>query len=66
MSVVRARLRGPMSSLTQKTEKIRARKVTRQGKRRKRLESVRSTPVFPVHPEGYDPKAPDARSQDQK
>lgn len=53
-------LRGPMVSDTQQTEKIRARKHKKGGARRKKAERQRSTPVFPVHPEGYDPKAPDA------
>lgn len=50
-----------MSSLTKKTEKIRDRKHARGGLRRKRAQAQLSTPAFPVHPEGYDPKAPDAK-----
>jgi len=55
-----------MSSLTKKTEKIRDRKHNRGGLRRKRVESLQSTPVFPVHPEGYDPNAPDAKKSTSK
>jgi hypothetical protein len=59
-------LRGPMVSDTQQTEKIRARKHKKGGARRKRAERQRSTPVFPIHPVGYDPKAPDAKAADAK
>jgi len=55
-----------MSSLTKKTEKIRDHKHNRGGLRRKRAESQMSTPVFPVHPEGYDTNAPDAKSATSK
>ena len=52
-----------MVSATQQTERIRARKGRRAGSRRKRLERAHGTPKFPVHPEGYDAKAPDARPE---
>lgn len=50
-----------MVSSTQQFERIRKRKQTTQGKRNKRDRRRMGTPAFPVHPEGYDPKAADAR-----
>ncbi|MBW2527981.1 MAG: hypothetical protein JRI23_27620 [Deltaproteobacteria bacterium] len=50
-----------MVSNTQQTDRIRARRRKRAGRRRKRLEAKRGTPAFPIHPEGYDPSAPDAK-----
>jgi hypothetical protein len=50
-----------MVSATQQTQRIRARKARRAGTRRKRDERAHGTPAFPIHPEGYDSKAPDAR-----
>lgn len=50
-----------MVSSTQQFERIRKRKKTTQGKRNKRERRRLGTPAFAVHPEGYDPKAPDAR-----
>jgi hypothetical protein len=50
-----------MVSATQQTERIRIRKARRAGTRRKRFERAHGTPVFAVHPEGYDAKAADAR-----
>jgi hypothetical protein len=49
-----------MVSATQQTSRIRARKERRRGTRRKREERAHGTPAFPIHPEGYNPKAPDA------
>ena len=54
-------LRAPMVSATQQTSRIRRRKHRGVGKRRKRDERAHGTPKFPVHPEGYDLKAPDAK-----
>jgi hypothetical protein len=50
-----------MVSSTQQFERIRKRKATTNGKRNKRERRALGTPVFPVHPEGYNPKAADAR-----
>ena len=40
-----------MASNTKKTELIRKRKRTANGKKRKKIMSKRSTPVFPIHAE---------------
>lgn len=56
-------LRAPMVSATQQTQRIRQRKARTAGTRRKRDERAHGTPKFPVHPEGYDPKAQDAKPQ---
>ena len=50
-----------MVSATQQTSRIRQRKERRQGNRRKRYERAHGTPAFPIHPEGYDTNAADAR-----
>jgi hypothetical protein len=50
-----------MVSSTQQYERIRKRKTTTAGKRNKRTLRRLGTPKFPVHPEGYDPKAADAK-----
>lgn len=52
-----------MVSLTQQVSRIRKRKARKIGKYNKRLRSRVGTPAFPVHLEGYDPKAPDARPE---
>ncbi len=49
-----------MVSSTQQHERIRKRKKTTQGKRNTRALRRLGTPSFPVHVEGYDPKAADA------
>ncbi len=54
-------MRAPMVSSTQQFERIRKRKSRRAGIRRKRTMRANGTPAFPIHPEGYDLKAPDAR-----
>ena len=54
------RLRAPMVSATQQSQRIRARKARTAGKRRKRDERAHGTPKFPIHPEGYNPQAADA------
>ena len=56
-------MRAPMVSSTQQPERIRARKHRAAGVRRKRTMRAHGTPAFPIQPEGYDPKAPDARPQ---
>jgi len=40
-----------MPSNTKKTESIRKKKKSTQGKKRKKLMSKMSTPAFPIHPE---------------
>ena len=50
-----------MVSSTQQFERIRKRKQTTSGKRNKRDRRRMGTPVFPVHVEGYDAKAADAK-----
>lgn len=50
-----------MVSNTTRTECIRRRKRTTNGKAAKRRSTKLGTPKFPVHPEGYDPKAADAK-----
>jgi hypothetical protein len=50
-----------MVSSTQQFERIRKRKATQNGKWNKRARRRIGTPEFPVHPEGYDPKAADAQ-----
>lgn len=50
-----------MVSSTQQYERIRKRKMTTSGKRNKRDRRRMGTPAFPVHPVGYDAKAPDAK-----
>jgi hypothetical protein len=49
-----------MVSSTQQFERIRKRKATQNGKWNKRARRRQGTPAFPIHPAGYDPKAPDA------
>jgi hypothetical protein len=43
---------------SQTRREIRAKAAGRAGKKER---AHSGTPVFPVHPEGYDPKAADAR-----
>jgi hypothetical protein len=50
-----------MVSSSQQFERIRKRKATKNGKWNKRVRRRTGTPAFSVHPEGYDPKAADAR-----
>ncbi len=50
-----------MVSSTQQFERIRKRKETSRGKRNKRDLRRLGTPKFSIHPEGYDPKAADAK-----
>jgi hypothetical protein len=40
-----------MASNTKKTDSIRKRKRTTQGKKRKKVMTKMSTPVFPIHPD---------------
>ncbi len=50
-----------MVSSTQQFERIRKRKQTTSGKRNKRERRRLGTPAFPVHPEGYNASAADAK-----
>ena len=50
-----------MVSSTQQFSRIRRRKKTTNGKRNKRELRANGTPAFPVHQEGYNPKAADAK-----
>jgi hypothetical protein len=51
-----------MVSYTQQTDRRRAIRHKRAGKRTATLrEKFGSTPRFPIHPEGYDPNAADAK-----
>ena len=50
-----------MVSSSQQFERIRKRKATTNGKRNKRERRALGTPMFAIHPEGYDAKAADAR-----
>ena len=54
-------LRPPMVSATQQTQRIRNRKARRSGTKTKRFGRANGTPAFPIQPEGYDPKAADAK-----
>jgi hypothetical protein len=54
-------LRAPMVSATQQTSRIRARKAKKNGAGSRRENKKSGTPAFPVHLEGYDPKAADAK-----
>lgn len=50
-----------MVSSSQQFERIRKRKQTTNGKRNKRDRRRMGTPAFPIHIEGYDAKAADAK-----
>jgi hypothetical protein len=50
-----------MVSSTRASERRRTIRSGNAGRARKRAESRASTPKFPIHPEGYDPKAADAK-----
>lgn len=54
-----------MVSLTRKTQRRRELRLKKAGRKSARLRARASTPRFPVHPEGYDPKAPDAKGEAQ-
>jgi hypothetical protein len=55
-----------MVSSTQQFDRIRKRKMTTNGKRNKRARRRLGTPAFPIHVEGYDASAPDAKKTAQK
>ncbi len=50
-----------MVSSTQQTETVRQRKARKRCKAHPMALKRRATPLFPVHPEGYDAAAPDAK-----
>jgi hypothetical protein len=50
-----------MVSLTQQTDRRRKIRHRRAGRPGAKLRMRTSSPTFPVHPEGYDPTAPDAK-----
>lgn len=52
-----------MVSNTKFSERRRAINLSRAGRRKKHLRSKATTPAFPIQPEGYDPKAPDAKKK---
>jgi len=57
-----------MVSSTRQTERRRAINTRRAGRAQSKARTRAGTPVFPLHPEGYDPNAPDAKKSapDQK
>lgn len=50
-----------MVSFTRFTKTRREIRAKSLGKAARRARAKAGTPAFPIHPEGYDPKAPDAR-----
>lgn len=55
-----------MVSATQQSSRIRRRKQSTQGTANKRERRRFGTPAFPIHQEGYDASAADARPQPKK
>lgn len=55
-----------MVSKTKQTWNRRIARQKKMGNVRKRLMRRGGTPAFPIHPEGYDPKAADAKPVDAK
>jgi hypothetical protein len=50
-----------MVSFTKQTERRRRIRLRSQGKTNAANRGQPTTPSFPIHPEGYDPNAADAR-----
>lgn len=50
-----------MVSYTRQTRTRRELRAKAAGRARKRTRAQAGTPAFPIHPEGYDPTAPDAK-----
>lgn len=50
-----------MPSSTSQTECVRKRKAGQRAKANPECLMRRPVPAFPIHPEGYDPKAADAK-----
>ncbi len=55
-----------MVSLTRQTKTRRKMRSNSAGRDAKRLRAKTGTPEFPIHPEGYDPKAADAKPEAAK
>lgn len=53
-----------MVSSTRQTERRRIIKERKSGRGKKRDRARTGTPAFPIHPEGYDPRAPDAKKSE--
>jgi len=51
-----------MVSSAKLTKKRRHIRDMRKGRDARKARSARGTPSFPLQPEGYDPKAPDAKA----
>lgn len=52
----------PMVSSAKLTKKRRHIRDMRKGRDARKARNARGTPSFPLQPEGYDPKAPDAKA----
>jgi hypothetical protein len=52
-----------MVSSTKQTWRRRAINTARNGRSQKRARAQAATPAFPIHPEGYDAKAADAKKK---
>lgn len=50
-----------MVSSTKQTERRRSIRAGNQGRTKTKARLRAGTPRFPIHPDGYDPKAPDAK-----
>ena len=50
-----------MVSSTRQTERRRNINTRKLGRGKKKARVRAGTPAFPIHPPGYDPKAPDAK-----
>jgi hypothetical protein len=50
-----------MVSSAQRTQSRRHNRDMRKGRAARRARFKANAPAFPVHPDGYDPKAPDAK-----
>jgi len=50
-----------MVSSTRQTERRRIIKERKSGRGKKRSRANAGTPPFPIHPDGYDPQAADAK-----
>ena len=53
-----------MVSSTRQTERRRAIAHSNMGRDKKKQRVRAGTPTFPVHPEGYDANAPDAKKSE--
>ena len=55
-----------MVSLTAKSTTRREIRAKSAGRASRAKRAKQGTPAFPIHPEGYDAKAPDAKTQSAK